>query len=238
MRTSAVTVPRAWVLLHGTPLDPAVWDDLSPILARQQPVYAPIATPAVDEAEPQMAIAERLAAELAPLADRWDVVGHSFGGQIALDLALLAPGRVASLAILCSRDTPFGPFAQTAAALRSGVPIDVDAALDRWFRPAERQSGERLVTYAREQLVNADRGTWATALDAIASYDRSAAVPQIHAPTLVLGAALDPVSDPATMTALAGRLPQARLEIVDGAAHLSPLLRPAWLAERLSLQLG
>ena len=82
-----MTARRAWILLHGTPLDPDVWADLKSALD-EQPVYAPIA--------------QRLISELPALADRWDVVGYSFGGQIAIELALLAPDRVASLSLICT----------------------------------------------------------------------------------------------------------------------------------------
>ncbi len=220
--------------MHGTPLDPGVWTDVVPFLSEHQPVHAPDVTPRAADRLPQLAIAERLVGELAAVADRWDVVGHSFGGQIAIELALLAPERVATLAVICSRDTPFPPFAQTATELRAGVPVDVDGALARWFRPDERQSSDGLVTHARQCLMHADRATWAAALDGIASYDRAELMGRIQVPTLLICAALDTVSAPAAMTALAQRLPNSDLQVLPDAAHLSPLLHPRSLADRLT----
>ncbi len=228
-----MTAARAWILLHGTPLDPDVWSDLAPILRMRQPVHAPGVTPRTDDIDPQRAIAGRLAVELADFADRWDVVGHSFGGQVAIELALLAPDRVATLSIICSRDTPFPPFARTAESLRAGAPIDVDGALQRWFRIDEQRSDDRLVAYARQRLTNADRASWAAALDGIARYDRSGDVHLITAPTLLICAEHDPVSDPTAMGALAARLPGGRLEILPDARHLSPLIQPESLGARL-----
>jgi pimeloyl-ACP methyl ester carboxylesterase len=228
-----MTVRRAWVLLHGTPLDPDVWADLRTALG-QQPVHAPIATPTADGKHPQLAVARRLVSELPAVADRWDVVGHSFGGQIAIELALLAPDRVASLSLICSRDTPFPPFSQTASDLRSGAPIDVESALRRWFRPEEQQSGGRLVSYARDRLTNADRPTWAAALDGIAAYNRSADVHLIEAPTMLICAQLDPVSDPSAMESLASRLTSAEFHLMTGAAHMSPFLDIDALANELT----
>jgi pimeloyl-ACP methyl ester carboxylesterase len=233
-----VTVPRAWILLHGTPLDPGVWADLAPILRREQPAHTPVATPGIGDRSPQLAVADRLAPQLSRVADRWDVVGHSLGGQIAIELALRAPERVATLSLICSRDTPFPPFAQAAADLRSGSPIDVESALQRWFRPEERRSGSRLVSYARERLTHADPQTWATSLEGIATFDRSADVHLIRAPTMLICAQLDPVSDPAAMSALADRLPNARLYVLPDAAHMSPLLQSASLAARLTAHRG
>jgi pimeloyl-ACP methyl ester carboxylesterase len=58
-------------------------------------VYPPIATPTAEGRHPQLAVAQRLISELPASADQWDVVGHSFGDQIAIELALLAPDRIA-----------------------------------------------------------------------------------------------------------------------------------------------
>jgi pimeloyl-ACP methyl ester carboxylesterase len=233
-----MTADRAWVLLHGTPLDPDVWTELAPRLRSRQPVVAPAVASLAGASDPQAALAARLAGELDDVAERWDVVGHSFGGQIALDLALLAPERIASLSIICSRDTPFPAFAAAAADLRAGAAPNPEAALTRWFRPDELRAGGWLVGYAHDRITHADHERWATDLDGIARYDRSARVGAISAPATLICAAHDPVSDVAAMTALAGRLPNAQLHVDAEAAHCSPLLDAQLLAARLSGPLG
>jgi pimeloyl-ACP methyl ester carboxylesterase len=229
----AKKVDRAWLLLHGTPLDPDVWGEVAPILSDRQPVFIPSAAPMAADHQPQAAVAARFISEMAAVADRWDVVGHSFGGQVAIELALLAPEKVASLSVICSRDTPFPPFALAAANLRAGSPTDIEAALQRWFRPEELRAGGWLVAYARDRLTNADRDSWATALDGIATYDRSDRVHLIHAPATLICAESDLVSDVAAMTALKARLPNAQLHVRPGARHFSPFLQPASLAALL-----
>ncbi len=176
------------------------------------------------------ALAAWLAAEVAQPAGRLHVVGHSFGGQVALDFTLLVPRRVATLTLLCSRDTPFPVFA-AAARLRSGDPVDADAALSRWFTPAELDRSGPVVRYARRCLQQADRRSWAAALDAIARYDRADRTASISAPATLIAAGLDQVSTPAAMSALAGRLPRATLQILPGAAHMTPFTDPAALAQ-------
>jgi pimeloyl-ACP methyl ester carboxylesterase len=222
-----------WVLLHGTPLTPAVWDGVAAHLSPQGHVLCPAAAPAGDAGHAADAPAE-LAAWLASghggLPDRMHLVGHSFGGQVALDLALLAPGRVRALTLICSRDTPFPAFAVTAAALRRGDPVDPDAALGRWFTAAELRGNSPVVQYARRCLQQADRRSWAAALEAIAGYDRSDRVAAISVPVMLIAAELDPVSTPAAMSALASRLPWASLTVLPGAAHMSPFIDPAALA--------
>jgi pimeloyl-ACP methyl ester carboxylesterase len=222
-----------WLLLHGTPLTPAVWDGVTAYLAQSGTVSCPAITPPVGARDAQGALAARLAAGTARPAGRLHVVGHSFGGQVALDFTLLLPRRVATLTLLCSRDTPFPAFAAAAARLRSGDPIDAGAALSRWFTPTELDRDGPVIRYARRCLQQADRRSWADALDAIARYDRAGRTASIRTPTTLIAAGLDQVSTPAAMSALAGRLPRATLQILPGAAHMTPFTDPAALTRLL-----
>jgi len=233
----------SWLLLHGTPLTPEVWDGVAARLAPSGPALCPAITPGVAPAgtgatvpggearDAQGTLAVRLAAEVAQRPGRLHVVGHSFGGQVALDFTLLVPERVATLTLLCSRDTPFPAFAAAAARLRAGDPVDAGAALGRWFTPAELGRAGPVVSYARRCLQQADRRSWATALDAIARYDRAGRTASIQAPATLIAAELDQVSTPAAMSALADRLPRARLQVLPGAAHMTPFTDPAALAQ-------
>jgi pimeloyl-ACP methyl ester carboxylesterase len=223
-----------WLLLHGTPLTPEVWDGVAAYLTLSGPVTCPDITPAGEAPDVPGTLAARVAAQVGELPGRLHVVGHSFGGQVALDLALLAPQRVATLTLLCSRDTPFPAFAAAAARLRDGGPVDADAALGRWFTPAELEHGGPVVSYARRCLEQADRRSWAAALDAIARYDRADRTGSIQAPANLIAAELDQVSTPEAMSAMADRLPRATLRVLPGAAHMSPFTDPAALARLIS----
>jgi pimeloyl-ACP methyl ester carboxylesterase len=220
-----------WLLLHGTPLTPEVWDGVAAYLAPSGPVTCPDITPGGEAPDLTGTLAARVVAQVGELPGRLHVVGHSFGGQVALDFALLAPQRVASLTLVCSRDTPFPPFAAVAARLRDGDPVDAGAALARWFTPAELDRGGPVVSYARRCLEQADRRSWAAALDAIAQYDRTDRTGSIQAPATLIAAGLDPVSTPEAMSAMAARLPRATLRVLPGAAHMSPFTDPAALAQ-------
>jgi pimeloyl-ACP methyl ester carboxylesterase len=222
-----------WVLLHGTPLTPAVWDEVASHLSPAGRVVCPDVTPAGgarSAADAQAELAAGLASAQGGLPERMHLAGHSFGGQVALDLALLIPHRIQSLTLICSRDTPFPPFAAAAAALRRGDPVDTHAALTRWFTASERDANGPVVRYAHDCLRDADRKSWAAALDAIAGYDRAGRVAAISAPVTLIAAELDPVSTPAAMSDLKGRLPRASLTVLPGAAHMSPFTDPAALA--------
>ena len=180
-----------------------------------------------------MSIAVKLARELEGTEQPLHLVGHSFGAQVAIDLALLGPEKLRSLTVLCGRDTPFPSFAAAASSLRVGSGVDVEDALTRWFRPRELRENGDVVRYAGACLRDAEPTQWAAALDAIATYDRSNVVDRITVPVTCVAAAYDPVSSPGAMTELAHRLPRARLHVLEHAAHMSPFLDPAGLASLL-----
>jgi pimeloyl-ACP methyl ester carboxylesterase len=224
-----------WLLLHGTPLDPGCWEAVADRLRVHGRVDLPEVTPRATDREPQRHLAAELAALHGDGPRDLDVVGHSFGGQVALELALALPHRIHTLTLLCSRDTPFPSFATTAARLRAGAPVEaeVDVALTRWFTAAELDADGSLVRYARTALRLADRGSWAAALDGIATFDVSGRVAGITAPTTLVAAEYDAVATPVAMADLQSRIPGATLVVLDGAAHLSPFVDADDLSRRI-----
>ena len=223
---------RRFLLLHGTPLSPRVWDGVRAALTA--PTIAPDLTEMIETRPRGCLQTEVAAAVLAALPDDEMVVGgHSFGGQVAIELALLAPERLARLVVVCSRHTPCAAFADGARAVRASRPVDIDAGLRRWFTPRELAAGGPAVEYVRRQLRTAPRAPWAASLDAVATYDRTSSVGRITAPASVFAGGLDEVATPADMEKLAAALPHADLEVVTAWAHMSPFADPAGFAARL-----
>jgi pimeloyl-ACP methyl ester carboxylesterase len=210
-----------WLLLHGTPLTSEVWEPVAPVLERVHHVTAPRLPRPSTARDAQTEIAGRVLAEVGHLARRFHVVGHSFGGQVALELVLTAPQRAASLTVLCSRVSPFPPFSATAAALRAGGPVDVDASIRRWFLPAEVSADGPVVRYVRRCLERADRDSWSDELDAIALYDRRHDLGSITVPTSIVASEFDKVGTSAEMAAMASAIRGARFECVPDAAHMA-----------------
>jgi len=223
---------QRFLLLHGTPLGPQVWDGVRAHLTAE--AVAPDLTELIESARPGCLQTEVASAVLAALPDDdMVVVGHSFGGQVAIEVALLAPERLARLVVVCSRHTPFPAFADGARAVRAGRPLDFDAGLRRCFTPWELAADGPAVRYARRQLHTAPRAPWAASLDAVATYDRGSAVGRIAAPASLFAAGRDEVSPPAVMAELAAALRHATLEVVSAWAHMSPFADPAAFAARL-----
>ncbi|MEF2977946.1 alpha/beta fold hydrolase [Subtercola sp. YIM 133946] len=219
----------SWVLVHGTPLAPAIWQPAAALLAGD--VFVPDCRAVPPGPNPQAALAAQVVAQ----ADdgRFDLAGHSFGGQIALEIALLVPERVRSLTILCSRDTPFPAFQAVAEAVRGGAAPSVDATLARWLSPNELTSGAAVVDDVRAELAAASLPDWARALEAIATYDRSAATPSLAMPVRLVACGQDAVATPEAMGELHARIPHSRLDVRPNAHHLSLFLDPAALAHTL-----
>lgn len=224
----------AWLLLHGTPLTPTVWGETRAILSERGQVLAPDITPtnvAGASRRLQTHVAGELAARLPP--DRlWHVVGHSFGGQVALELALLRPDLVSRMTLLCTRDTPYPAFRTTADAVEAGA-VDVDGALRRWFGPDELARDDSVVRYARRTLKRADPAAWASALRAIAVFDCSLRTHLITSPIQVVAAEHDVVSDPDSMEAMHRRLQRSTFTVLPDSWHMSVFSDPSKLCELL-----
>ncbi|MFS0893599.1 alpha/beta fold hydrolase [Microbacterium sp. 179-I 3D3 NHS] len=230
------------VALHGVPLTPAVWD---PVAAALGGLIAPdlrgerVADPLRRSERPgllQRALADRVLSRLdgGPV----HVIGHSFGGQVAIELALQLGGRLGSLTLLCTRDTPFPGFAALSDTVRvDGMP-DRRSTLRRWFTADEIADASPAVAYAADCLRDADPDRYATALTAIAGYRPTGETAAVSAPVTVIAAGLDGVSPPEVMRAMSEGFADARLIVVDEWAHMSPFAAPDRLADLLVTAVG
>ena len=217
------------MLLHGTPLDPSVWD------AVRSHLPANSLAPDLNRHHTGGLLQQELAA--AVLAEEPDaplvVVGHSLGGQVAMEMALLAPQRVRRLILVCTRDIPVPEFVSAADALGSGAEIDVEATIARWFTAPEIADDGPVVRDVRRRLTTVSPAAYAITLEALAAYDRRAEVARVQSPAVLLCGRLDLGCTPEVMSMLAADLPDSRLQIVDEWAHMSPFVDPSDFARRL-----
>ena len=218
-----MTTRELWVFLHGTPLTPEVW---RPIAERVRARGALVSSPSLDARGDAATHAARIGGQL-PKNAMVTVVGHSFGGQVAIDLALILGGenRLAGLGVVCSRATPYLPFEATAGLLREGKRPDPEAAIARWFTPDERHVGSPIIDYAKRRLCEADPEVWADALASIARYDRETELANISAPTLLVAAEQDLVSPPEVMESMAASMPTSRFHVLGATSHMGAFLR-------------
>jgi pimeloyl-ACP methyl ester carboxylesterase len=87
-------------------------------------------------------------------------------------------------------------------------------------------------------LVATPREDYAACCEALARWDFRGRLGEIRAPTLVIGAVEDSATPPPHAELLASGIPGARLEILEGAAHLANVEQPAAFAELVSAHLA
>jgi 3-oxoadipate enol-lactonase len=151
------------------------------------------------------------------------VCGLSLGGMTGMWVAAHEPDRVQSL-VLCCTSAHLDPEAwvQRAATVRSCGTISVaDTVVDRWFTPQWAAAHPEAVGRVRQMIVASPDDGYAACCDAIRTLDLRDDLPAIRARTLVVAGAEDLATPPEHGRAIAGRIPDARLEILSPAAHLA-----------------
>ena len=163
------------------------------------------------------------------------VCGASMGGMIAQHLAAMAPERVASLTLMMttsgSRRLPQPSWRVRRALMSRPMKPGADAAVD-WIiqvlhligSPAYPSDPQALRTRALESVQRAwhPSGSARQLLAVVADGDRSALLPHIQAPTLVIHGVDDPLVPVACGEDLAQRIADARADFIPGMGHDLP----------------
>jgi pimeloyl-ACP methyl ester carboxylesterase len=180
---------------------------------------------------------EQMTADVASLMDAagWDdahVVGHSLGGLVALELALSAPRKVKSLALLCTSASGRDLVRMSWWTIWIGIRMKVGP------RRSRRRAFLEMVM-PRSSLRSANRDDLAAALAPLFGYDlakqptialKQAAAARSYSaenrlgelprmPTIVISGSDDRVALPMHGAALARRIRDARYVELAGAAH-------------------
>ncbi len=202
-----------------------------------------------DLGDPAAVTIDSMAGDLEALLDeleieRIPVVGFSMGGFIAQALAIRAPERVESLALLST--DPGGP-----GAIRA-EPADWGRLVDHSGTPRERASRMFSVVFPPDVAPRFDRefGELAAAsqatLDptALAAQERAMALwwkakPDVEgcsfvAPVLIGHGSEDVVIPPGNAELLKGRFPSAQVQLFAGAGHAFPAQLPEPVAELIA----
>jgi pimeloyl-ACP methyl ester carboxylesterase len=142
------------------------------------------------------------------IGDRLDLIGHSFGGLLAMWLALDDPDWIIRLVLGC----PAGIVAGTPPR-RGESP---EAILRRLCAYPERRSTDT----RSAATIQANRAIFGCYYAGGFMADKLiAGLATITCPTLILGGACDGIVPPATGRLLRSRLPNSRLTYIDDAAH-------------------
>ncbi|UYM06487.1 alpha/beta fold hydrolase [Solicola gregarius] len=152
---------------------------------------------------------------------RTHLYGTSMGGRVAQWLAAGHPDRVDRLVLGCTSPGGRHGFERNGAVIRSLTQPDRDAArralLELMYTPGW------LATHPGPHYTVGDPGMTPHArsghLKASRRHDSWDLLPDIAAPTLVVHGTDDKLSPAANATLIAGRIADARAELIDGARH-------------------
>jgi pimeloyl-ACP methyl ester carboxylesterase len=232
------------VFLHGQPGSGADWEQVlarlparMPAIAADRPGYGSSQVAAGGFAAGARTVLLELDARGISQAV---LVGHSYGGGVALSAASLAPERVEALVLLASigpgclngwdrllaapaagpvcalvawRLTPWFARARLARIVRlRGRPLDPDEHVN-WhiWGHAQRQNGTLWRTFLAEQRALVGE------LDELVSV-----LPSVTAPVLLLADPQDTLIPVGTARRLEQALPDARLQLLEGVGHHLP----------------
>ncbi len=187
-------------------------------------------------------LAVRLLATIDALGvDRFAYVGCSLGGAVGAQIALGAPRKVASLALISSAPRYGTPdsWRQRGGVVRTnGLAEIADGSIERWFTPAFAAAQPAIVDWAVQMVRTTDPGCYIAACEAFVSFDIRGELGRIGVPTLVVAGAEDRATPPADARALVAGIPDARLALVPDACHMAPVERPAEVTELLVAHLS
>ena len=178
----------------------------------------------------------------------WDaclVLGVSFGGMVAQELAIRHPERVRRLVLAC---TSAGGAGGASYPLHELVGLEAQASLETRFQlldtrwdAAWRADNPEMVTMIAEGFqLNGPDGGMAEGplrqLEARSHHDTSARLGRIGCPTLVCGGRYDGLAPPANSEFLAAHIPGAGLAFFDG-GHIFFMQDPAAMPAMVSFLL-
>jgi pimeloyl-ACP methyl ester carboxylesterase len=171
------------------------------------------------------------------------LIGHSWGGMVAMRAAIQHPMQVAALALVDASAEPESLTdkvknrAMVSFGRRYGLPrwlIDSEVA-PRLFGPKTLRERPEIVDAFARTVNGYDRDGLARAALAVVVHriDVTAKLRGVAAPTLVICGKQDNATVPAKSEALAAKIHGAKLEWVEDSGHMSPIEQPAVVARLL-----
>jgi pimeloyl-ACP methyl ester carboxylesterase len=244
------------VCLHSNASSSAQWRALMDILA---PKFHALAADSYgagkSPARPKATMLRDEVALLEPVFERagdpFALVGHSYGGAVALVAAALHPQRVRALALY--EPTLFALVERESPRDVDGIRNTVDAAvsflqkgdtsgaarafIDFWMEPG---AFDRMPERNREAIAAAgtDVVEWRSAL--FGEPTPPEAFARLEVPVLLLVGKRSPLSSRAVAQLLARTLPKVNLVELDGCGHMAPVVQPDKVNGHIArfLQLG
>lgn len=186
---------------------------------------------------------QRMADDLAEVMDHLGIArvvvgGASMGGCVALQFAGSHAARTAGVALI---DTTawYGPTApqdwegRAQKAVVEGLASLVDFQKTRWFSDAFRAAAPEVVDECIRIFLANDLDAYVATCGMLGAFDGRELLSGIRVPTWVVVGEEDYAAPVAMAQALHHGIAGARIEVIQGARHLTPLEVPERIAARL-----
>lgn len=177
-------------------------------------------------------------------AERVHLAGHSMGGMVALQTALDAGNRVASLTLIGT--TPvFGgrdpSFAQQFLDSRL-APLDAGksmADVAQTLVPAMMgpDPDPLVMAEAMASMASIAPDNYRQTLSCLTTFNQRDRLAEVTAPALVIAGEHDTTAPVRTQARMAQALPRARMVTIPGAGHLTPMEAPGAVAHAIAAHL-
>jgi pimeloyl-ACP methyl ester carboxylesterase len=226
----------AVILVHGYPLDGAMWSGVARALSSQFRVLKPdLPGRGNTEADAPAGIdgyADFLGTIVDSLEEPVGIAGFSFGGYISLALLKRRPEKVRAIALVDSRagaddDAGRAKRDETIAGVRAnGLAPVLEAMPAKLLSPEGLgradllERVQRIISRQKPETVEADLAAMRDRPDS------TGFLPEIGIPALVVVGDRDVLTPPADSEAMAAAIPGAKLVTIPGAGHLAPMERP------------
>ena len=234
----------ALFLFHSLLSDRASFDLIAPQLSKTHRVVVPEL--------PGFGGSKAVEGGLAAVADRMAefvddaaggkaaiVLGNGYGGFVALQMAIRHPALAAKL-ILADCGAVFSEpgreaFRNMAAASKAkGLSAITDVAMRRLFAPEFQAAHPDLMQGRREAFLKTDPDVLQSACAALAALDLRPELPKVKVPVLVMVGEHDEATPPPMSHELAALLPNARLKVLAGCAHVPQLQAPEMFLDAMA----
>jgi 3-oxoadipate enol-lactonase len=230
----------AVVLLHGYPFNRSMWREQAEALSANYRVITPdLRGHGETSVTPDAATMEEMARDVDALLDKLDIRrvalgGLSMGGYVTLAFYRRFPLRVRALILADTRPQSDSTEAQQSREeqaqkiLKEGMQSIADDFLKKVLTTATLNEKPETVERVREMILKTDAQGAANALRGMAArHDQTDFLEEIFAPTLILVGSEDKLTPPTDAELMKREIRGSRLEIIEGASHLSNLERPA-----------
>jgi len=230
---------RNLVLLHGFPLNSAMWQPQLDAVPAGWRVIAPDYRGFGNSSPPSSATMNDLAGDLVDLLDRLEiheavVAGCSMGGYVAFELLASAPNYVKGLVLIDTRagaDTEEGKAGRRKMVEKvetEGSRAIADDMTPKLLGASTQRDRPDLVKHVHAMIAGAHPKAIAMAVNAMMGRkDMTPALSAIKAPTLIVAGAEDTLIPAAAMEQMHAAIKGSRIHTIDGAGHLPSLEHPA-----------